>query len=89
MTSVNVTTQANTVEVTESGSTVSVSSSTVATVEAITTGPQGAKGDAGSNFSLTDTDKVDKSVIYYDSSAGTYKADDSWTISTLVVGGDF
>ena len=61
----------------------------MATVEAVTAGPQGAKGDAGSDFSLTDTDKVNRSIIYYDSSAGTYKADDTWTVSTLVFGGDF
>lgn len=89
MTSVNVTTQQSKVEVTSGGTTVSVASSTVATVEAVTVGPQGAKGDAGSNFSLTDTDKVNRSIIYYDSSAGTYKADDTWTVSTLVFGGDF
>ena len=89
MTSVNVTTQNNKVQVTESGTTVSVASSKVASVEAVTAGPQGPKGDAGSGFSLTDTDKVDKSIVYYDSSAGVYKADDTWTISTLVFGGDF
>ena len=89
MTSVNVTTQQSKVEVTSGGTTVNVASSTVATVEAVTAGPQGAKGDAGSDFSLTDTDKVNRSIIYYDSSAGTYKADDTWTVSTLVFGGDF
>ena len=89
MTTINVTTQNNKVEVTEAGNTVSVSSSTVATVEAVTSGPQGPKGDAGSNFRLTDSDKVNRSIIYYDSSAGLYKADDTWTVSTLVFGGDF
>ena len=81
MTSVNITTTRNTVSVTTSGAT--------NTVEIATLGPQGPQGDAGSNFQLTDTDKVDKSVIYYDSTAGVYKADDTWTISTLVFGGDF
>ena len=81
MTSVNITTTRNTVTVTTSG--------TTNTVEVATQGPQGPQGDAGSNFQLTDTDKVDKSIIYYDSSAGVYKADDTWTVSTLVFGGSF
>ena len=55
------------------------------TVEIATQGPQGPAG----SFTLTDSAKVDKSIIYYDSSAGTYKADDTWTVSTLVFGGDF
>ena len=55
------------------------------TVEIATQGPQGPAGA----FTLTDSAKVDKSIIYYDSSAGTYKADDTWTVSTLVFGGDF
>lgn len=81
MTSVNITTTRNTVSVTTSG--------TTNTVEIATQGPQGPQGAAGSNFTLTDSAKVDKSIIYYDSSAGTYKADDTWTVSTLVFGGDF
>ncbi len=81
MTSVNITTTRNTVSVSTADQT--------QTVEIATQGPQGPQGDAGSNFQLTDTDKVDKSIIYYDSSAGVYKADDTWTVSTLVFGGDF
>ena len=77
MTSVNITTTRNTVSVTTSG--------TTNTVEIATQGPQGPAG----SFTLTDSAKVDKSIIYYDSSAGTYKADDTWTVSTLVFGGDF
>ena len=80
MTSVNITTTKNTVSVTEGDPTI---------VTVSTQGPKGAKGDAGSSFSLTDTDKVDKSVIYYDSSAGVYKADATWTVSTLVDGSNF
>lgn len=56
------------------------------TVEIATQGPQGA---AGASFPLVETDKVDKSIIYYDSSSGSYIADDNWTVSTLVFGGDF
>lgn len=76
MTTVNVTTTKNTVSVTTEGNTRVV---TVATA-----GPQGPVG-----LDLIDTAKVDKSVVYWDSSAETYKADATWTISTLVVGGSF
>jgi len=59
------------------------------TVEIATQGPQGPQGAAGSNFQLTSTDKVNKSIIYYDSSAGTFVADDTWTTDTLTDGGNF
>ena len=81
MTSVNVTTTKNTVSVSTSGAT--------STVKIATQGPQGPRGDAGSDFTLTDTAKVDKSVIYYDSASGEYKADATWTTSTLVHGDSF
>lgn len=89
MTTVNVTTTNNTVTVTEDGSSTVVQSPVTTTVTATTAGPQGPKGDAGSGFSLNDTAKVDQSVIYYDSASGEYKADDTWTIKTIVKGGDF
>lgn len=76
MTAVNVTTTKNTVSVTEEPTTV---------VTVTTAGPQGATG----GFTLDGTAKVDKSVIYYDSASGEFKADDTWTISTIVKGGDF
>ena len=75
MTAVNVTTTKNTVSVTEEPTTV---------VTVTTAGPQGPTG-----FSLDQAAKVDKSVIYYDSASGEFKADDTWTISTIVKGGDF
>ena len=89
MTKVNVTTQKNTVQVSGTGATVNVASSKVATVEAVTAGPKGAKGDAGSGFALDSSAKVDKSLIYYDSAAESFKADATWTTKTLVFGGDF
>jgi len=89
MTSVNVTTQTSSVTVTDATSSTAVSTSSASTVTATTAGPRGPKGDAGSNFSLTDTAKVDRSVIYYDSDAGSYKADSTWTTSTLTDGGNF
>ena len=76
MTSVNVTTTKNTVTVSGEGA---------ATVVTVTTaGPQGAKG-----LDLDDSAKVDKSVVYYDSASGEFKADDTWTINTIVLGGNF
>lgn len=89
MTTVNVTTTNNTVTVTEDGSSTVVQNPVTTVVTATTTGPQGPQGDAGSGFTLNQTAKVDKSVIYYDSASGEYKADATWTINTIVVGGNF
>ena len=75
MTSVNITTTKNTVTVNEGDSTV---------VTVATQGPQGPVG-----FDLEDTNKVDGSVIYYDSSSATFKADATTTKLTLVDGGNF
>jgi len=85
MTSVNVTTQNNKVQVTESGTTVNVASSKVATVEAVTAGPRGPVGPSG--LEVDSTAKVSGSVVYYDGSA--FKADATWTTSTLTDGGNF
>lgn len=89
MTTVNVTTTNNTVTVTEDGSSTVVQNPVTTTVTATTVGPQGPQGDAGSNFTLDQTAKVDKSVVYYDSASGEYKADATWTIDTIVLGGNF
>ncbi len=89
MTTVNVTTTKNTVTVTEDGSSTVVQTPVTTTVTATTAGPQGPQGIAGSGFTLDQTAKVNQSVIYYDSSSGEFKADDTWTTSTLVLGGNF
>jgi hypothetical protein len=89
MTTVNVTTTENTVSVTENGTSTVVKTPVTTVVTATTVGPQGPKGDAGSGFSLNDTAKIDKSVVYYDSASGEYKADATWTINTIVLGGNF
>jgi len=81
MTSVNVTTNKNTITVQEGDAT---------TVTVSTQGPQGATGPAGPvSIDIEDSAKINKSVIYYDSSSGKYKADATWTTSTLVFGGSF
>lgn len=77
MTSVNITTQENKVTVSTSGD--------VTTVTATTAGPQGPPGD----FELEQNAKVDKSVIYYDQTAATFKADAVYTADTLTDGGSF
>ncbi|ADD94741.1 hypothetical protein [uncultured phage MedDCM-OCT-S09-C299] len=89
MTTVNVTTTNNTVTVTEDGSSTVVQNPVTTTVTATTAGPQGPQGPAGSSFTLNQAAKVDQSVIYYDSASGEYRADDTWTIKTIVKGGDF
>ncbi len=75
MTSVNITTNKNTVTVQEGDAT---------TVTVATQGPQGEKG-----LDLDETAKVDGSVVYYSSSASKFKADNLQTLLTLVDGGNF
>lgn len=75
MTSVNISTTTNTVTVAEGDATV---------VTVATQGPQGAVG-----LDFDGTTKVDKSVVYYDATAGQFKADSIWTTSTVTDGGNF
>ena len=77
MTQVNVTTQKNTVTVSSTGD--------VTTVTATTAGPQGPPG----SFVPEEASKVDKSVIYYDETAATFKADAVYTADTLTDDGSF
>jgi len=86
MTTVNVTTTKNTVTVTENGSSTVVQNPVTTTVTATTAGPQ---GPAGSGFTLDQTAKVDKSIVYFDSASGQYKADDIITQTKLTDGGNF
>ena len=89
MKTVNVTTQVNTVTVTDSSGSTVVETPVTTTVTATTAGPQGPQGPTGSGFTLEQASKVDKSVVYYDSASGEYKADATWTINTIVLGGNF
>ena len=75
MTSVNITTTKNTVTVNEGDSTV---------VTVATRGPAGPKG-----LDLDETSKVDGSVVFFDSTSGTFIADSTTTKLTLVNGGNF
>jgi len=76
MTSVNVSTAGKTTVVQDTDTNV---------VSVITAGPQGPSA----GIAVDATAKIDKSVIYYDSSAGIFKADTVWTTSTLTDGGNF
>tara|TARA_R100000231_G_scaffold3877_1_gene6728 strand:- start:56 stop:280 length:225 start_codon:yes stop_codon:yes gene_type:complete len=62
--------------------------SDVTTVEVTTAGPQGPTFSS-SGTTLNDSSKVDGSVVYYDSSSATFKADSTTTKLTLVNGGNF
>ena len=60
--------------------------SDVVTVELTTAGPQ---GPAAAGFTFDGTNKVNDSIVYYDSSSDTFKADSTTTKLTLVDGGNF
>ena len=62
--------------------------SDVTTVEVTTQGPQGP-AFATSGVTLDDSAKVNDSVVYFDSTSGTFKADATTTKLTLVDGGNF
>ena len=62
--------------------------SDVTTVELTTAGPQGPSF-AVSGTTMDDSAKVNDSVVYFDSSSGTIKADATTTKLTLVDGGNF
>lgn len=81
--------EAATVNVTESSTSTVVQTPVTTTVTATTAGPQGPRGETGSGFTLNQTAKVDKSIVYYDSPSGEYRADDTWTIRSIVLGGNF
>jgi len=77
MTSVNVTTD---------GKTTVVKDTTTNTVSITTTGPQ---GPVTAGFVFNGDAKVDDSIVYYDSAAGEFKADNTTTKLSLVEGGNF
>tara|TARA_R100001460_G_scaffold58760_1_gene98578 strand:+ start:2255 stop:2491 length:237 start_codon:yes stop_codon:yes gene_type:complete len=78
MTSVNITTEKNTVTVNGETNVVTIA----------TRGPRGPSF-ATSSTDLNDNNKVNNSIVYFDSSAGTFKADQTRTIENLVDGGNF
>ena len=62
--------------------------SDVTTVEVTTVGPQGPTFST-SGATLDDSGKVNDSVVYFDSTSGTFKADQTRTVENLVDGGNF
>ena len=62
--------------------------SDVTTVEITTQGPQGPSF-ASSGTTMTDTNKVDGSLVRFSSSDGTFIADSSVTVTNIVDGGNF
>ena len=78
MTSVNITTERNTVTVNGDTNVVTVA----------TQGPQGPQFSS-TGTSLNDSNKVNNSVVYFDSTSGTFKADQTRTVENLVDGGNF
>ncbi len=84
MTTVNVTKTENTITVTDNTVTTTVKVPETSVVTATTVGPQGA------NASMIDTDNaVNKSIVYYDGSSSSLKANSTWTTDTLTNGGNF
>ena len=75
-----------TVNVTTDGKTTVVKDTTTNTVSITTTGPQ---GPASAGFVFDGTAKVNDSLVYFDSSAGEFKADTTTTKLSLVEGGNF
>ena len=74
------------VNVTTSGKTTVVENTTTNTVSISTAGPQ---GPAASGFVFDGSGKVDDCVVYFDSAAGEFKADNTLTKLSLVEGGNF
>ena len=88
MTTVNVTEQKNTVTVNPTTNSVTITEGDATVVSVITEGPQGPPF-ASSGATLNDPNKVDNSIVYFDSSSGTFKADQTRTVENLVDGGNF
>ena len=74
------------VNVTTDGKTTVVENTATNTVSITTTGPQ---GPLASGFVFDGSGKVDDSIVYYDSAAGEFKADNTTTKLSLVEGGNF
>ena len=73
-TNINIATTKNTVSVNGETKVVSV----------VTAGAQGAKG-----IELDETGRIDRSLVYYDQTAQTYKSNATVTTSELTDGGNF
>ena len=88
MNTVQITEQKNTVTVNETTNTVTINEGDATVVDVNTTGPQGPQFST-SGTTLDDSNKVNDSIVYFDSTSGTSKADATTTKLTLVDGGNF
>tara|TARA_R100001082_G_scaffold47604_1_gene25450 strand:+ start:545 stop:805 length:261 start_codon:yes stop_codon:yes gene_type:complete len=86
MTSITIVEQNPSIDITDVSKTVNVESTQTNTVEIASEGPAGA---IGGTFAVNETGKTDKSILYWDGSSNVYKANSTWTVSTLVHGGNF
>ena len=94
MTTVSVTGTTQTVVVADTAGTAIVtvpSPSTIVSVDRV--GPQGPQGPQGlpgpAGLIVDQSAKVDQSIVYYDAGSGTFKADPTWTTTTIVDGANF
>ena len=76
MSSVNITTNKNTVTIDENNSSV---------ITVATQGPQGASAADSVNID----NAVNRSIVYYDSTSSRLVADATWTTNTITDGGNF
>tara|TARA_Y100000361_G_scaffold40493_1_gene34643 strand:+ start:192 stop:452 length:261 start_codon:yes stop_codon:yes gene_type:complete len=86
MSSVNITTNKNTVSVTESKISVGPTSGISRVVTVATQGPAGQAGTGGT---VDVSAAVGNSLVYYDATSSSLKATSTWTTSTLTDGGNF
>ncbi|QDP68207.1 MAG: hypothetical protein Unbinned1007contig1000_19 [Prokaryotic dsDNA virus sp.] len=77
-----------TVNITETKNSVTVNEGTSTVVTVATQGPQGPSFSQ-TNSVLDDAAKVNNSVVFFDSTSGTFKADATRTVENLVDGGSF
>ena len=75
----------NTISVNETTNTVTVTEGATTIVRVATQGPQGASAEDSINVDSV----VDKSIVYYDGSSSSLKANNTWTTDTLTNGGNF
>ena len=86
MTEVNITTVKNTVEVIENtNNVIEVNVGTNNVAEVAVAGPQGPAFD----IALDHLNKVNNSIMFYDSNSDTLKLNDTRTVENLVDGGNF
>ena len=67
----------------------SVTVSQVSDVTTVEIKTESQQGPAAAGFTFDGSNKINDSIVYYDSSSDTFKADTTTTKLTLVNGGNF